>query len=59
MHTGAVSCGYESFTFDLSHLILQPAEWHIVIQSLETNEQETVTAQWVSLNPSQRTSSLK
>jgi len=43
--TGEVSYGYKPFTLDLSHLNLQPAERDIVIQSLETNEQETMTAQ--------------
>ncbi len=43
--TGDVSYGYKPFTLDLSHLNLQPAERDIVIQSLETNEQETMTAQ--------------
>ena len=43
--TGEVSYGYKPFTLDLSHLNLQPAERDIVIQSLEANEQETMTAQ--------------
>ncbi len=43
--TGEVSYGYKPFSLDLSHLNLQPAERDIVIQSLETNEQETMTAQ--------------
>ncbi len=43
--TGEVSYGYKPFTLDLSYLNLQPAERDIIIQSLETNEQETMTAQ--------------
>ncbi len=43
--TGEVSYGYKPFSLDLSHLNLQPAERDILIQSLETNEQETMVAQ--------------
>ena len=43
--TGEVRYGYKPFTLDMSSLNLQPAERDIVIQSLETNEQETMTAQ--------------
>ncbi len=43
--TGEVRYGYKPFSLDLSSLNLQPAKRDIVIQSLETNEQETMTAQ--------------
>ncbi len=42
---GEVSNGYKPFTLDLSGLHLQPSEQDIVIQSLQTNEQELMAAQ--------------
>ncbi len=42
---GEVTTGYEPFKLDMSGLNLQPAQKEIVIQSLETNEQETLNAQ--------------
>ena len=41
---GEVTYGYHPFTLDISELNLQPSERDIVIQSLETNEQETLAA---------------
>jgi type III restriction enzyme len=41
---GGVSYGYTPFTLDLSSLYLQPSERDIVIQSLQTNEQELMAA---------------
>ncbi len=43
--TGEVSYGYKPFSLDLSSLNLQPVERDILIQSLETNEQQTMVAQ--------------
>jgi type III restriction enzyme len=42
---GDVSYGYKPFTLDLSGLNLQPSEHDILIQSLQTNQQETMAAQ--------------
>jgi type III restriction enzyme len=42
---GEVSYGYTPFTLDLSSLYLQPSERDIVIQSLQTNEQEVLAGQ--------------
>ena len=42
---GEVSYGYTPFTLDLSGLHLQPSEREIVIQSLQTNEQEVLAGQ--------------
>ncbi len=41
---GEVTYGYHPFTLDLTALNLQPAMRDIVIQSLETNEQDTLSA---------------
>ena len=41
---GEVTYGYHPFTLDISDLNLQPSERDIVIQSLETNKQETLAA---------------
>ncbi|OYV15603.1 MAG: hypothetical protein CG439_2475 [Methylococcaceae bacterium NSP1-2] len=41
---GTVSYGYKPFTLDLSALHLQPSERGIVIQSLQTNEQQLIAA---------------
>ena len=42
---GEVSYGYKPFTLNLSGLNLQPSERDIVIQSLQTNQQEFMSAQ--------------
>lgn len=42
---GEVTYGYSPFTLQLSSLNLQPSERDIVIQSLETNDQDTIAAQ--------------
>ena len=42
---GEVSYGYKPFTLDLSGLNLQPSERDIVIQSLQTNQQESMASQ--------------
>jgi type III restriction enzyme len=42
---GEVSYGYKPFTLNLSGLNLQPSERDIVIHSLQTNEQELMSAQ--------------
>lgn len=43
--TGEVTYGYHPFTLDIAHLNLQPSERDILIQSLQTNDQETIAAQ--------------
>ncbi len=42
---GEVSYGYKPFTLNLSGLHLQPLDRNIVIQSLQTNEQESMATQ--------------
>jgi type III restriction enzyme len=42
---GEVSYGYKPFTLNLSGLHLQPLDRDIVIQSLQTNEQESMATQ--------------
>ncbi len=42
---GEVSYGYKPFTLNLSGLNLQPSKRDIIIQSLQTNEQELMAAQ--------------
>ena len=42
---GEVSYGYKLFTLDMSGLNLQPSERDILIQSLQTNEQELMASQ--------------
>jgi type III restriction enzyme len=42
---GEVSYGYKPFTLDMSGLNLQPSERDILIQSLQTNEQELMASQ--------------
>jgi type III restriction enzyme len=43
--TGEVTVGFEPFTLDMSGLHLQPADRELVIQSLRTNEQETLASE--------------
>ena len=42
---GEVSYGYKPFKLDLSGLNLQPSERDILIQSLQTNQQQTIASQ--------------
>ncbi len=42
---GEISYGYKPFTLDMSGLNLQPSERDILIQSLETNQQELMASQ--------------
>jgi len=45
MPTGEVSYGYHLFTLDMGHLNLQPSNRELISQSLQTNQQISISAQ--------------
>ncbi|KJS04968.1 MAG: type III restriction enzyme, res subunit [Gammaproteobacteria bacterium BRH_c0] len=44
MPTGEVTYGYHPFTLDMGHLNLQPSKRELISQSLQTNEQITISS---------------
>ena len=45
MPTGEVSYGYHPFTLDMDHLNLQPSNRELISQSLQTNQQISISSQ--------------
>ncbi len=45
MPTGEVSYGYHSFTLDMDHLNLHPSNRELISQSLQTNQQISISSQ--------------